>query len=141
MPYATPDDLTARLGPDLAAFLADDDLDAAPDTSILTAALDDASAQIDAALSRRYAVPFDPVPERLVRLTVDLAVRHLYLRRREAIPSETDLAYAQALAELVDLATGRAQLHGAAPRTSRLNTESTTRDQPKRFDRENLKPF
>lgn len=141
MPYATPTDLAERLGPDLLAFLADDDGDAAPDTPILTAALDDATAQIDAMLARRYAVPFDPVPERLVRLTVTLAVHHLYLRRREALPPETALACTRARAELRDLATARAVLPETVPRASRQSTESTTRNQPKRFDRKNLKPF
>lgn len=141
MPYATPDDLNARLGADLLAFLADDDGDAAPDADILNAALDDATAKIDAMLARRYVVPFDPVPERLVRIAVTLAVGHLYLRRREAMPRETAVACSRARAELRDLATARAVLPETVPRASRHNTESTTRHQPKRFDRKNLKPF
>lgn len=141
MPYATPSHLTARLGTDLAALLADEDGDAAPDVAILDAALADASAHIDAALARRYAVPFDPAPDRLIRLAVDLAVRHLYARRREAISPEAETSYTHALAELRDLAAGLADLPGVAPRLSPLDTESTTRGQPKHFTRETLDPF
>lgn len=141
MPYATPDDLADRLGPELLTFLADDDGDAVPDTPILLAALHDAASQIDTMLARRYVVPFDPVPERLIRITVDLAVRNLYLRRREAMPEETAIAWTRARAELRDLATARSVLPDTVPRASRHNTESTTRGQPKRFDRKTLKPF
>lgn len=141
MPYASTTDLFARLAPDLLSLLADDDGDAAPDTAILTAALDDASAQIDAALARRYAVPIDPAPDRLVRLAVDLAVAFLYRRRREALPAEAAAALTEALLDLVDLADGTAALPGVAPQTSPLDSTSTTLDQPKRFDRDTLKPF
>jgi phage gp36-like protein len=141
MPYATTDQLLERLGSDLAALLADEDGDAAPDAAILLAALEDATAQIDAALSRRYAVPFDPPPERLVRLAVDLAVRQLYARRREAMSAEAERAYTLAVAELRALAGGSAELAGASPRVAPLAAESTTRHQAKKFDRDSLEPF
>lgn len=141
MPYASLTDLASRLGPELLAFLADDDGDAAPDDAILAAALDDASARIDAALARRYAVPIDPAPDRLIRLAVDLAVALLYHRRREALPAEAASAYARALLDLIDLADGRAALPGVAPRVSPLHSGSTTLDQPKRFNRDTLEPF
>lgn len=141
MSYAQVDDIKTRLGADLVALLADEDGDGAGDLSILEAALEDADAEIDAALAGRYATPVASPPAVLRRIAADLAVHFLFVRRREAIAPEHERRWAEARRQLEAWAEGRADLHGAEPRLAGLRSESTTRDQRKRFDRETLEPF
>jgi phage gp36-like protein len=141
MAYALHSDLRDRLGPDWIAALADEDGDGAGDDSILDAAIGDASAEIDATLSGRYATPVDPAPEILKRLCVDLAVQFLFLRRREATAPEYLQRAGEARAALRAWGEGEAELEGAEPLLKRMKCDSTTRDQEKHFGRDELDSF
>ena len=141
MAYATQTNLEDRLGSDLLALLADEDGDGAGDASILAAALDDASAEIDAALAGRYATPVATPPAILLRLTVDIAVYFLFTRRREAIAPEHVARWKEARVFLDRIARGETDLDGAQERLSRMKTESSTREQARRFDRDALDSF
>lgn len=141
MPYATEQDLKDRLGSDLLAALADENGDGAPDTAILQAALDDASAEMDSTLALRYAVPVNPAPEILRRINADLAAHFLFLRRREAVSPEQLRRASHARAELLAWAEGRSDLEGAAPRLHALKSESLTREQEKIFGRDTLESY
>jgi phage gp36-like protein len=141
MPYATENDLTARLGADLAVLLADEDADGAPDSAILAAALADAQAEIDTALASRYATPVSPAPALLTRLNVDLAVYFLFIRRREAISPEHLTRWREAREQLDQFARGELALEGAEPRLAGFKTDSTTREQQRRFDRDALDSY
>jgi phage gp36-like protein len=141
MSYANEADLQARLGPELLALLADEDGDGSPDPSLLLVALEDASAEIDAALSGRYATPIDPAPPSLKRLAVDLAVHLLFSRRREAISDEHLERWRVARALLERIARGQIELDGAQSRLRGLKTESTTLERKRHFDRDALDSF
>lgn len=141
MPYATEADLTTRLGADLAVLLADEDADGAADSAILSAALADAAAEIDAALASRYATPISPAPALLTRLNADLAVYFLFLRRREAITPEHLARWRDAREQLDQFASGELALEGVSPRLAGFKSESTTREQPRRFDRDALDSY
>lgn len=78
MPYATPQDITDRYGEDLLYTLADRDRDGQLDTAVVERALDDATAEAEAALRGRYVLPLTgPVPVLLVRVVIDLALAML----------------------------------------------------------------
>lgn len=141
MAYAVTSDLEARLGSELIALLADEDGDGSGDPSLIQAALDDASAEIDQAIGGRYATPVDPAPAALKRLAVDLAVYFLFLRRREAIGEDHLGRWREARAALDAIARGRAELEGAAARVRGFKTGSTTLEQARHFDRESLDSF
>lgn len=141
MAYAQETDLRNRLGGDLIGLIADEDGDGTGDASILAAALEDASAEIDAALAARYVTPLTPVPANILRLTVDIAVYFLFIRRRGAIGDEHLNRWKEGREYLDALARGRAELRGAAERLGALKSDSTTREQSRRFDRSQLDPY
>ena len=141
MAYATEQNLKDRLGSDVIALLADEDGDGSGDSTILMAVLDDTASRIDAALSRRYVIPISPVSDSLARLNVDLAIYLLFLRRRDAISPEHLDSSKRAQEYLNDIAEGREELDGVGPKVARFQSDSTTRSDTRRFDREKLDSF
>lgn len=127
--YCSPDDLRARLDTETLRALADDDADGAPDDAVIAAALADADAEINATLAARYAVAAsgvilrvgpsgaEEIPPPLRRIAADLAVAHLFRRRREAPAPEQEAQAARARELLRQLANGTALLVGVTPRT------------------------
>ena len=77
--------------------------------AVVTRAIADADEEIDSYLSVRYALPFSATPNRVRSLSVDIAIYHLYKRRRGA-PEARAQAYKDALAFLKDVAKGTANL-------------------------------
>ncbi len=78
MPYCTKQDMIDRFGQSELVDLTDRaDLGVIDDT-VLTRAIDDASAEIDSYLSGRYELPLDNVPSVLVRFACNMARYHLY---------------------------------------------------------------
>lgn len=84
-----------------------------PDTDVVNEAVAKADALIDAYCGRQYAVPFDPVPELVESLSVDIAVYRLYLRRR-VVPDPARQRYEDALSFLKDVSTGKAVISADA---------------------------
>ena len=73
MGYATRQDLETRFGSDEITGL-----DTAGDGGTVTAALTDATAEIDTMISGRYRLPLSSTPEILTRIACDLARMALY---------------------------------------------------------------
>lgn len=127
--YCTPDDLRARLDAETLRALADDDADGVPDDAVIAAALADATAEINVALAARYAVGgsglilrvgpggTEEIPPPLRRFAADLAVAHLFRRRRETPAPEQEAQAVRARDLLRQLANGTALLVGVTPRT------------------------
>lgn len=141
MAYATQSDLEKRLAPELLVMLADDDGDGAADGDTITAALDDAEAQIDQALAQRYVTPVDSPPAILKRWCLDLAIEALFLRKREAMTSEHVDRVALARRAMEAIATGQVGLTGAEPRLENFETESTQRGEELVFGDDALETY
>lgn len=77
MSYATPQDMLARFG-ERELIQLSDPLASVPDDVKITQALEDASAEIDAYLQGRYALPLANVPTVLPRLACDIARYRLW---------------------------------------------------------------
>lgn len=108
MSYCTQQDMVDRFGERDIITLTDIGVPAtgAIDVTVLTRALDDASAQIDAYLAARYALPLTSVPQILVQSACDIALYLLHRDPPEPVIKRRD----SAVAFLKDLATGKAQL-------------------------------
>lgn len=113
MDYATRSDLEKQLAPAEVVQLADDDGDGVADAGVIERALADAEAEINAYLGTRYRLPLATVPELIRRLTVDLALWHLY-RRRDLATEARSKQHDDAVALLKRLADGTVTL-GLAP--------------------------
>ena len=109
MAYCTKTDILEELDEDTLVQLTDDkDLGVVDDAKV-TAAIDKADEEIDSYCGRRYSVPFATVPGRIKHLSVDMAIYHLYGRRKGA-PQQRKDAYDTALRFLRDVADNRASL-------------------------------
>jgi phage gp36-like protein len=76
--YATLTDLIDRFGEPELVDLADSTGDGTIDVEPVGRALADAAAEIDAAVTGRYALPIDPPQDILTRIACDLARESLY---------------------------------------------------------------
>ncbi len=136
--YCTVNDIEARIDPRHLAELADDNRDGLADTATIEAAIADADALIDTHLRARYAVPFDPAPDVLRRISCDLALSALFARRREA-DSPVHRARAQDAVRLLEaIARGEILL---AESGLKGKPESTALDDDKTFSRDSLDAF
>jgi len=133
MAYATQTDLEALVSSNLLVLVSDDNADKAADTSVVTAALDDATAQIDAALVSRgiYTVPVTSPGTYLKGLCCRLAVKYLCSVRRPAmasvIPETVRDLWKSAEADLVAIRRGELIVTEALSTTSSplgISTES-----------------
>ncbi|WP_040728227.1 gp436 family protein [Thiomicrorhabdus sp. Kp2] len=73
MNYATQIDIENRYGTDSLLVVADRNDDQVVDAEVVTAALEDASAEIDSYVGVKYALPLATVPRVLSQLCVDIA--------------------------------------------------------------------
>ncbi len=112
MTYARLADLYARFGEDEINQLTDTDATGTPDPILVARALEDAAAEIDAALAGRYQLPMNPVPSLLTRIACDLARESLYT---DAPPDVVKSRAATARQLLRSIASGQSRFDGAAP--------------------------
>ncbi|MBI2278192.1 MAG: DUF1320 domain-containing protein [Dechloromonas sp.] len=88
MPYATQQDLIERFREDELRQVADVDGSGDIDPAIVNRALEDAGAEIDAALLGRYLLPIAAVPKILTRIACDLARESLYTDQPTEVVTE-----------------------------------------------------
>lgn len=84
------------------------------DTEALTAAIDDASADIDSYLVMRYQLPLSAAPEAVKRICVDITMYHLSGNKTT---EEVEKRYKQAIAWLRDVSKGIAGLGNVSEET------------------------
>lgn len=109
MSYATPQDFINRFGEQDAIGLTDRTGAGVVDTAVLTAALDEADAEITPYLAPRYAIPLATVPRILVGYVCDIA----RYRLTGGSASETDAVrnrYKDAVAFLDKVSRGQISL-------------------------------
>ncbi|WOF75317.1 DUF1320 domain-containing protein [Parvibaculaceae bacterium PLY_AMNH_Bact1] len=109
MTYASQQDLIDRFGGQELIRLTDraDPPSDAIDADIVTRALEDADADINAYLVRQHSLPLSPVPRLVLNLACDVA---RYKLHPEHAPEQVEERYKAAIKMLGDLATGKASL-------------------------------
>ena len=140
MAYSTQQDLIDRFG---AAELkqltdrADPPLDAI-DATVVTRAIDDADDLIDSYIGKRYDLPLVTVPDRLKRVSADIARYHLHADA----PTETvRRAFEDAMKFLADVAAGRAVLDVAGSEPAATAGTVKTSGPDRVFTGDSLKEF
>jgi Mu-like prophage protein gp36 len=89
MAYSVYADLAYQLPAADLIELTDDAGSGSVDTDIITRAIEDSDAEIDAYLSARYDLPLSTTPGLIRRLSVDLSICWLYARRSSLVVPET----------------------------------------------------
>jgi phage gp36-like protein len=106
-------------------------------------AIAQADSEIDGYLGERYAVPLSPVPPVIRKLSVDMAVYHLYSRRAEDIPETRRDRYRHAVRFLEGVSRGSVSL-GLDPAPSGptdSSAETNKSEDGNVFSREKLKGY
>lgn len=107
MPYCTQADITEQLAASELLALTDDEGIGSIDAAIVTRAIEDADADIDAAIGGRYDLPLATVPPLLRGIAVDLAIYWLFSRRAvTGMPEVRQDRRDIAAKKLAQLATG-----------------------------------
>ncbi|MEW6670224.1 MAG: DUF1320 domain-containing protein [Thermodesulfobacteriota bacterium] len=115
MSYCTQDDILEQIDETALIELTDDDGVGAVDAARVTRAIADADADIDAYCQAHYSVPLSPVPPKVRKLAVDIAIYHLYSRRGDAAPDIRKDRYRDAVRFLEKVAAGDIALGVASP--------------------------
>lgn len=123
MAYATSQEMIDRVGIDALTAVADRDGDGAVETEAITAALDDASADIDSYLAVRYPLPLAQTPAAVKRVCFDIAMYHLSGNRTT---EEVEKRYNNAIAWLRDVAKGVAGLGNEPAETASSGASFTS---------------
>jgi phage gp36-like protein len=76
------------------------------DTGIIASAIADADAEIDIYLGAQYDVPLSQTPDIIKKLSVDLTIYGLMIRRNLPIPPDRKDRYTAGIRVLKDIATG-----------------------------------
>lgn len=106
--YCTLDDILLRTSTQLIVEMTQDD-NKAVEINIprINAAISDASALIDSKISQRYELPLNPIPQRLIRIAVDLTMYFIYaLKFGTAIPEGINTSYRDAIKYCEDIRDG-----------------------------------
>jgi phage gp36-like protein len=118
MIYVTRQEIERRFGVTTLVQLTDDAGTGLVNEAVLSAAVDDAEAEVHAELAGRYVTPVAvaglPEAAAILRaLVLDLLEMRLHARRPE-VPDDVTKRHALVRARLADLGAGRAMLPGAA---------------------------
>lgn len=108
---ATADILKVMSEPELVQLSNDDAAATTADETNVAQAITDADEIIDGFVRGRYGVPLSPVPGLIKKLSVDIAVYHLWMRRRRAeMPEGIEKSYQNAVKLLEKIQQGKVLL-------------------------------
>lgn len=140
MSYCAKEDLLERLPEDLLIELTDDADAGVVDESALARAVADADAEIDGHVAKRHSVPLSPVPDLIRKTSVEIAIYHLYSRRRGA-PEEWRTRYEDNRRFLENFAKGIVSLGADDPSGAPSSSPAQAQSQTRVFSRETLGDF
>jgi len=128
MAYSTQTDIEEQISQEELVELTDDSGGGGVSASVVERAIADADAEIDSYCAVRYSVPFDPVPAIIRKISVDIAIYHLFSRRSVIkVPEERQKRYDNAIRFLRDVSRGLISLGADTPSEPVTGKVQTTR--------------
>ena len=115
MPYCTKDDLLKKRSQDELIQLTDDEGTGFIVDSIIMKNISEADGEIDSYCKKKYNLPFNPVPEIINKLSVDIAIYNLYSRRQDLTNEVVIKRYDDAIKFLKDIARGLVEISAESP--------------------------
>ncbi|MFH2114312.1 MAG: DUF1320 domain-containing protein [Spirochaetota bacterium] len=127
MAYCAQTDIELSIPHDVLVELSDDPDDGEVVAAVITRAVADADAEIDAYAGQGgFSIPFSTVPARVRTMSVDLAICYLYARRSLVMPEQRAEACNRARSFLEDLAAGKVGLGAGVTMDSNDGPEAST---------------
>jgi phage gp36-like protein len=118
MAYTSQEEIEKAVGAGRLLTLTDRDNGGTADPNVIKAAIAFADTRIDAFAGNFYITPFDPVPEMIASIALDLAVYYLYKDNAESNEGRYKVVkdgYDEAMKLLKDIGVGRLQVVGGVP--------------------------
>ncbi|MBA7667256.1 hypothetical protein ES703_75341 [subsurface metagenome] len=115
MPYCTKDDLLKKISENQLVELTDDEGIGSIIDAVITKNISEADGEIDSYCKKRYALPFNPVPEMVNKLSVDITIYNLYSRRQDLTNEVVTKRYDDAIKFLKDIRKGLADIEADPP--------------------------
>lgn len=140
MAYCAQSDILERLPEETLIQLTDDAEAGQVEASVVARAIADADAEIDGHLGSRHAVPLSPVPPLVRKISVELAIYHLFSRRGGA-PEEWRQRYEDNRRLLENIAKGLVSLGTADPQGTPLPTAPQVTGASRVFSRRTMRGF
>lgn len=141
MAYCTLADIYAQLYTAELLRLTDEAGTGLVDTTKVDTAIETADVEIDAYLGQQYSLPLATTLPIITKLSVDLAIRNLYLLNAGGIPESRDTQAANAVRMLEKIAQGKLTLGVGDPQAG-SSDNSVQIDAPERiFSRAKLTGF
>lgn len=141
MAYSTQADITEQLPLDDLISLSDDAGIGEVDASVVSRAIADADARIDAYCQNRYTLPLDPVPSMIRLISVDLAIGNLFARRSLDLPEVRKDRQKEAIRALEQVAAGKLSLGAVTPAPVSTGNDVSISSQTRIFDRTTMAGF
>ena len=140
MAYCTPSDITELIGQNTLIQLTDDAGLGEVDVVKVTKAITNADSTIDAYCQN--PTPFDPVPDKVAELSVDIAVYNLYSRSDLALPEIRKERKDAAIRFLEKVSEGKiSQLGATTPAPSTANDAAMSNSAERIFTLDKMKGF
>lgn len=139
MAYATTQDMLDRFGDTELIALTDRTDSGVVDNAVLSKAVADAEAEINAYIGGRYTVPLaDPVPALITKLTTTIARYHLY---EDRVTERVQAAYDSAIELLKLIGKGDASLGIDSPAPVEGDGDVAINAPERKFTADTLKDF
>jgi len=115
MAYSTQDDVLEQLDEISIRQLTDDAGEGEVDADMVSRAIEDADAAIDAYCQGRYTLPLSPVPGMVRRISVDIAIYNLFSRKDDVMPETRKERYENSIRFLKKVNDGKIDLGANTP--------------------------
>jgi len=141
MAYSTIDNIRERLFESELIRLTDEENSGAVDTGKVDNAIETADVEIDAYLAKQYTLPLATVLPIVTKLSVDLAIRNLYLLNPAGVPDNVDKQADNAVRMLEKIASGQLTLGAGDPAGASSDNSINISGPDRIFSRDSLKGF
>lgn len=118
MSYCTKDDLLKKISENQLVELTDDEGTGLIIDAVITKNISEADGEIDSYCKKKYNLPFNPVPEMINKLSVDITIYNLYSRRQDLNNEVVTKRYDDAIKFLKDVARGLVEISADPPPAS-----------------------
>lgn len=141
MSYSTLDDIKKQIFEEELIRLTDEGRLGVVDAEKVATAIETADVEIDAYLGEKYSLPMAEPPAILTKLSVDLAIRNLYLLSPGGIPEHREDQAKGCVRMLEKIAAGSLTLGASDPQAGSSDNAVSMNSSTRLFSRDKMRGF